>query len=331
MTPLSSFRQWRLFGITAWLAAFSLAGIPAHAQGVELPVGARQLAERPTALGTYAVPLGPVNGSTGGHLGIGVPTREVEGRILRRSWRLSGDATVLQVLAPLRAQLVEAGFEPLYQCPAQTCGGFDFRFAIEVIPAPDMAVDISNYSFLSAEHPDGRIVTLLVSRSGNATYVQVIEVTPTTAATGTGVVIAPDDTAEGPPPQPALIGEADLITRLTQSGHAVLGDLEFETGAVELGAKPYDSLAALSSFLQDNTEFDILLVGHTDTVGSLDQNIAISERRADAVRRRLLEDSTVDRARIAVAGAGYMAPLTSNQTPAGREANRRVEVVLIPR
>ncbi|ATG44604.1 outer memrane protein OmpA-like protein [Phaeobacter piscinae] len=311
------------------LAGLFCAGLPlgVAAQGINLPAGARQLAERATALGSYAVPLGPASDD-------GVPERQVEGQILRRSWRVSGDSTVLQILAPLRAQLVAAGYELLYQCPARSCGGFDFRFDIEVIPAPDMTVDVSNYSFVSAEHPDGRIVTLLVSRSGNATFVQVIEVTPE----GDSAPVLTDGTspADGgsdaaPTAALPLIGAAELITGLRRNGRAVLADLEFETGAVTLGAKPYDSLTALAEFLIQNPDFDVLLVGHTDTVGSLTQNIAISERRADAVRRRLLADSAVDRARVAVAGAGFMAPLTTNLTPEGREANRRVEVVLIRR
>ncbi|ATF17225.1 OmpA family protein [Phaeobacter gallaeciensis] len=311
------------------LAGLLCAALPslATAQGINLPAGARQLAERATALGSYAVPLGPASDD-------GVPERQVEGQILRRSWRISGDATVLQVLAPLRAQLIENGFELLYQCPARSCGGFDFRFDIEVIPAPDMTVDIGNYSFVSAEHPDGRIVSLLVSRSGNATFVQVIEVTPAGVSPpiitdGSSRVDGSSDAA--PATALPLIGAAELITGLRRNGRAVLADLEFETGAVTLGAKPYDSLTALAEFLIQNPDFDVLLVGHTDTVGSLTQNIAISERRADAVRRRLLADSAVDPGRVSVAGAGFMAPLTTNLTPEGREANRRVEVVLIRR
>ncbi|WP_282052486.1 OmpA family protein [Phaeobacter inhibens] len=315
--------------LTPAVAGLLCAALPSFvaAQGIELPPGARQLAERATALGSYAVPLGPASDD-------GVPERQVEGQILRRSWRISGDATVLQVLAPLRAQLVEAGYELLYQCPARSCGGFDFRFDIEVIPAPDMTVDVSNFSFLSAEHPDGRIVTLLVSRSGNATFVQVIEVTPeglSTPVITDGITPASGGTDAAPTIALPLIGAAELITGLRRNGRAVLADLEFETGAVTLGAKPYDSLAALAEFLIQNPDFDVLLVGHTDTVGSLEQNIAISERRADAVRRRLLADSAVGGARVAVAGAGFMAPLTTNLTPEGREANRRVEVVLIRR
>ena len=73
-----------------------------------------------------------------------------------------------------------------------------------------------------------------------------------------------------------------------------------------------------------------MLVGHTDTVGSLDANIALSRRRAEAVRARLVEAHGVDGARIDARGVGYLAPAVANDSDEGREANRRVEAVLLP-
>ena len=63
---------------------------------------------------------------------------------------MDGQSTVLQILAPLRDQLEEQGYEVRLDCAARDCGGFGFRFGIEVVPAPDMMVDISRYHFLSA-------------------------------------------------------------------------------------------------------------------------------------------------------------------------------------
>jgi len=75
----------------------------------------------------------------------------------------------------------------------------------------------------------------------------------------------------------------------------------------------------------------ILIVGHTDTVGNLEDNIALSQRRAEAVKEALVENYDIDPDRVQVVGAGYMAPIASNLTALGREKNRRVEVVLTSR
>jgi OOP family OmpA-OmpF porin len=72
----------------------------------------------------------------------------------------------------------------------------------------------------------------------------------------------------------------------------------------------------------------ISIVGHTDSSGGLDGNIAISRQRAAAVIKRLVVDFGAPRARLTAAGMGYLAPIASNLTQEGREANRRVEAVV---
>lgn len=89
-------------------------------------------------------------------------------------------------------------------------------------------------------------------------------------------------------------------------------------------------LDALVAYLAANPDRQILLVGHTDAVGSLAGNRALSQRRAAAVAE-YLRGAGADAAQIASEGAGYLAPIASNLTEAGRRANRRVEAVLLPR
>jgi len=69
-------------------------------------------------------------------------------------------------------------------------------------------------------------------------------------------------------------------------------------------------------------------VGHTDAEGSLDGNIALSRRRAASVLERLVTAYQVDRRQMEAQGMGYLAPIASNLTEEGREANRRVEVIV---
>ena len=117
---------------------------------------------------------------------------------------------------------------------------------------------------------------------------------------------------------------------MLSDGHAILPDLVFETGADELVNGPYDSLAALAGFLGENPDLMITFVGHTDSIGELDQNIALSRRRAEAVRDRLLDRFEVAPGQVRAEGMGYLAPIASNLDAEGRERNRRVEVILLP-
>ncbi len=286
-----------------------------------LPSGAQALATRETPLGTYGLPIGVATADA-------VPQRLLEGRILRRTWRVQSDATVLQVLAPMREQLLQGGYEILFQCEARGCGGFDFRFGIEVVPAPDMAVSIGNYHFLSAMKGE-QALSLLVSRSGNDVYLQVIEVLPPQEPNLT--VVAPRSAQETTESQLDVSPEENLGTQLLRDGHAILEGLDFATGAIKLQRETYSSLQGLAAFLAEYPQYAVVVVGHTDTVGQLEDNIALSRRRAEAVKAHLVEKQGVLADRIAVDGVGYLSPLLSNLTKEGREANRRVEAVLVPR
>ncbi|MQQ10358.1 OmpA family protein [Epibacterium sp. SM1979] len=311
-------------GLTSACAAVMVAQI-VTAQDLSLPAAAQPLANRDMPFAPYRVPIGPwAKGA--------VPMRLTEGRILRRTWRVNSSQTTLQVFAPLRAQIEERGFQILYQCHDAECGGFDFRFAIDVVPAPDMAVDFGDFLFLSAQRQEGEYVTLLVSRFGRTNFVQLVEV-------GTEMDVAvPDAPADAAAPlaavpQVAVEREADpidLVSQLKRDGHVVLSGLDFQSGSPNLAGSGYDSLEKLAAFLTEDTDQRVLLVGHTDTVGGLSGNIALSKARADSVRRQLQDIYGIENSRLEAAGAGYLSPLTSNEDAAGREINRRVEVVLLP-
>lgn len=310
-----------LHRLAVCLALAALGQFPAvsslAANGLNPPAHARQLAERISPLDSYALPTGPFVAGA-------VPAREVEGRVVRQSWRLDGAGqTTLQVLIPLRAQLLAAGYEIVLDCRDLTCGGFDFRFRIEVITAPDMHVNIRDYRFLGAVRGEHEVLGILVSRAGNSTYIQVIHTSAPeqehlriTSESGTG-------------PQVLQQPPGALAAALEAKGHVVLGDLVFETGAGQLGKGPFVSLVQLAEFLKVNPGFRIALVGHTDSVGSLTANISLSKRRAGSVRARMIDQHAIAPAQIEAEGMGYLAPVASNLTREGREANRRVEAILL--
>ena len=85
----------------------------------------------------------------------------------------------------------------------------------------------------------------------------------------------------------------------------------------------------ISAFLQENPTIRIAVVGHTDSVGALNANIALSKKRARAVRDRLTGRHDIAANRIEAEGMGYLAPIASNLTEEGRRANRRVEIILL--
>lgn len=294
---------------------------PVAALDFKLPATARQTVERNTGPDIFAAPVGVFDN---GH----VPDVTLEGQVRRAAWRIdSPGLTPFQVMRPLRAQLVEAGYDIVLDCNAAACGGFDFRFAIETLPGPNMYVNIRAYHVVTGLLSDGNevseAVTLLASTSATSAYVQIIQA----GALGEGG--AQVETSADLPVTSAPVSEDDFAARLLSAGHAVLSDLDFAVGTTDLGEGPFDSLAALAVFMAEQPAMRIALVGHTDTVGGLDPNIAISRARARSVRQRLIDRYDIDPGRMDTEGMGYLAPVASNLEAEGRDANRRVEVVLL--
>jgi outer membrane protein OmpA-like peptidoglycan-associated protein len=297
--------------------------LPSLAQGLTLDLPAKVVNEesRSEDLGSYALPLGPFDGQT-------VPSRQVEGALDQRALQLDApDLTTLAVMDPLRDQIVAAGYTLLLDCDARGCGGFDFRFGTDVLPEPDMHVDMGDFRFLSAER-GGEAISVLVSRSAASAYVQITRVSPSDAPPPAPVasVHLDADVQRGVDTLP--VADSDLGRALDDRGFAVLDDLIFASGAATLTEGDYASLAAVADWLRANPDGTVALVGHTDASGSLAANVALSERRAEAVAEVLVESFGADRTRIAAEGVGFLSPHSTNQTEEGRQKNRRVEVIV---
>lgn len=98
---------------------------------------------------------------------------------------------------------------------------------------------------------------------------------------------------------------------------------EFDKAEVRKDAMPIFN--PLVSYLKDNPNSKVWIEGHTDNVGTGAYNMELATRRAEAVRDLLIKTG-VDSKRIAAKGYGESQPIASNDTPEGRQANRRVEV-----
>lgn len=288
-----------------------------------LPDGAEQTAHITSAIGTHALPIAAwQNGK--------VPTLALVGHIEHQSWRLPGmGRSTFEQMQALTAQLAAMGYKAIFSCDTVACGGFDFRYETKVLSEPEMHVDLGDFRFLSAIRGVGdsaEYIGLLVSRAGETGFVQLNQIRPQ-ADTIVAATPAPTDAA----PIPATTAappSGTLATTLEAVGSIALDDLTFASGASELEAGDYASLAALAEFLKANPDRKIIVVGHTDASGSLDANIALSRRRAQSVVDQLIADNGVDPAQISADGVGFLSPRATNLTDEGRHKNRRVEAVL---
>jgi len=327
------------------LAALLLAFTPMAGLAFEpdLPTGARQLVDEEKPRAYYELPLGPFRNGA-------LPTERARGLLRQQSWRLDGQAeAVTEIGEVLAAQLVQDGYELVFHCLTEDCGGFDFRFATHVLPPPDMFVDLSHFRFISARRETEQgpeVVGIMLSHTTSAAMVQVVSVTPmapvqlslTDAQTredkegakldAASLAVSGDD-ATGSAAAYTSPSTDELVSFLVNNGHVVLAGLNFQTGSSNLSDGAYASLEFLAAWLLEDPSRRVALVGHTDSEGELEKNLELSKARATSVMDHLVQSQKVPAEQLEAHGIGYLAPIASNAQTAGREANRRVEAVLL--
>ena len=104
----------------------------------------------------------------------------------------------------------------------------------------------------------------------------------------------------------------------------------FDFNSYKLKPEAKEMLRKVAKTLNENPDTVIVVVGYTDSTGSFDYNVKLSEKRAEAVRNELVLNG-VDPTRIVVFGCGPKHPIAPNNTPEGRSLNRRVEILIYPK
>ena len=122
-------------------------------------------------------------------------------------------------------------------------------------------------------------------------------------------------------------GGKKLYDALSTAGRVATQGIYFDTGSDRVRPESTPTLKEIGTMLKDHPELKLTIEGHTDNVGSAASNQSLSEKRAAAVRQALIEVYQVDGARLQAKGLGQTKPAAPNDTPEGRQSNRRVELV----
>lgn len=128
-----------------------------------------------------------------------------------------------------------------------------------------------------------------------------------------------------------LKGFVEVEAEENQVTIRMMGEATFDTGKADLRSNFLPLLLKIGEVLA-KTRGEIIIAGHTDDVpltgGLFGSNLGLSMARAGSVAEFLLRSSTIDPKRLSTMGFGEYRPLTSNDTAAGRQKNRRVEIIV---
>ncbi len=126
-----------------------------------------------------------------------------------------------------------------------------------------------------------------------------------------------------PPVKEAAAAKASAVA----AGARLSLKVNFDTGKSIIKKQYYDELKTVGDGMQKDTNLRAVIEGYTDNVGSAKSNLALSQRRANAVRDYIVKNFKIDRKRLSAKGYGEEKPVADNATAEGRAQNRRIEAV----
>lgn len=137
-----------------------------------------------------------------------------------------------------------------------------------------------------------------------------------------------DDEPEEEANELAAVTDEDLVLQNTISSVLARNPIAFASASADIDPESLATLDALADVLRESAE-QVLIAGHTDTDGDPDDNLLLSQQRAEAVVDYLTE-AGIDPARLSAQGFGGTLPVADNITKEGKAANRRIEAVIKP-
>lgn len=171
-------------------------------------------------------------------------------------------------------------------------------------------------------YEDDRRTTIRIAKSGQETWVAL-------EAFNDGRDYQLDIIEQQQMKQDVVADAGALQSGLNENGHVEVPGIFFDFGKSEIKPESEAALKQVVDMLQGSPAVKVWVVGHTDNVGSVESNMALSGARATAVVKALVQRG-IEAQRLAPHGAGPYAPVASNAADEGRARNRRVELVARP-
>jgi OmpA-OmpF porin, OOP family len=234
----------------------------------------------------------------------------VDGKYTDIVYEHAPDRSSLEVVNNYKEALAKGGFQTIFECKG--ISGCGYTSAIKGTRYTGIVVnEDGRYLAAKLTQPKGNVyVSLLASQFGGKLRMRLTVV-------------------EAKPMESGLIRYTAqaMSDDIRNTGRAVLYGVLFDTDKTEPTAASAPAVADIAEVLRKDPALKLLVVGHTDKVGTYEYNLNLSQRRADAVVKQLVGQHQINASRLRAVGVGYAAPVATNQTDEGKAKNRRVELV----
>ncbi len=261
------------------------------------------------------------------------PPVVAEGRRTRIWYEAPGETSSVEVFRNYAAELTAQGFTLLYDSTKDAklgkWNGYLNAFGFNKAP---MASSRSQFVFTGASMNSIQTLSAQRERQGQLTYVHLVTVQwdkpNVTYKAQRGAYVALDVVDVGALKQDMVsVSASEMSKAIATTGRIALYGILFDTAKADIKTESKPALEEIAKLLQSDASLKLRVVGHTDNQGTLDSNIALSKRRAEAVTAALASSYGVAANRLSAFGVADLAPVASNSGEEGRAKNRRVELV----
>lgn len=265
-----------------------------------------------------------------------------QGKVTRTIYIAPQGRSSLEVMTNFTDAVAAKGFEPVYRCTAAECGdsfvtlkyrwdlneakvlgeNYEHQRRLMVDAVFDQLVDI-RYTLFKKTGADGDSYVGLyggLHRGGGFGN------NSAALSDRVGVLVeiveprAMDRRME-------VVSAAEIGSKVMADGKAIFYGIQFDFDKADIKPESEPQLGEMAKFLTANPAAKVFIVGHTDNKGTVDYNLGLSGRRADAVAKALVARHKIAAARLTPRGLGPLSPVASNREEDGRTKNRRVEMV----
>jgi OOP family OmpA-OmpF porin len=184
---------------------------------------------------------------------------------------------------------------------AQTSDIVDQRYTVAEIPASNAFVSVLTYTMKDD----------LYCKAFNERTIAVVDIIE----------------MKGREQKMVTVNAGEMASKIASTGSIALYGIYFDFNKADMKPESTSTLEQIAKLLKDNGSLKLLVVGHTDSVGTFDFNKGLSQRRAEAVVAALTTTYGIAKSRLTPYGVAFAAPVASNKTEDGRAKNRRVELV----
>lgn len=253
----------------------------------------------------------------------------LEGKYTRIVYVYPRERSSLEVMRNYQAALEKAGLKPLFSCAREECGkgfgGFlrDDRLDNNFIQGSENAWA----PFLYGRDDNRYLLAKGTLSNGAPVHVAVYVVSPVQDKLGGVYVEVVEAKAMETGKVAATLNAGDMAKGIETEGKVAIYGVYFDTDKADVKPESKASLAEMAKLLQKDPSLKVHIVGHTDNQGTMARNLELSQKRAESVIKALTTEYKIDARRLSAKGIASYAPVASNSSDAGREKNRRVELV----